>query len=157
MFHSEHHYNEKKEEIFGLSVYIRTMENESYYTRAHFPDWDEQYKMLKRLRWLRSQIAHNVEVSECSESDLEDLKRFYNQIMTQNDILANAYRWKKQQTECKKTSTKAIQNEGTRQITNQINTNYIPENNDKGKSVWLWILGITAVIFIIAVIIRSNL
>lgn len=104
MFRNEHHYNDKGEEVFGVSAYISIMEREYPSIRYQFPNWNDQYKLLKHLRWLRTQIAHSPQTSECSESDLSDLTRFYQQLMNQTDILALAYQAKKRRNEANKVS-----------------------------------------------------
>ena len=161
MFAGKHFYNDKGEEVFGLSAYIKTMETESYTYRAVFPEWDVQYKKLKRLRWIRSQIAHEVGVSECSESDLYDLKLFYKQLMTQNDILAAAYRWKKSQKQAKKASKLAAAQNVPKQTKTPYSatpyTNPASQKESKRSSSWLWLFGIAVVIIIVAyLIIKSS-
>ena len=157
MFLGEHIYNNKGAEVFGISAYIRLMETENYSIRAVFPEWDEQYKRLKRLRWIRSQIAHNVATSECEESDLEDIHRFYQQIMTQTDILARANRIKEQRAKGKTASKPADRNYAARQLKTQISAtdDQNPQNHKKkaGSHLWLWIIGIASVIIIVLMIV----
>lgn len=150
MFLGEHIYNDRGAEVFGVSAYIRTMEKESYYVRSLFSDWDHQYKTLKRLRWLRSQIAHSVEVSECSENDLDDIERFYQQLMTQSDILARVNRLKNQQAGQTKASSHAFA---------PPTTDDIPADQRENKEFpsRLWILGIVALILIVLLVFSKSM
>lgn len=72
----------------GVSVYISQMET----TRSgqyYVPTWDNDYKMLKHLRWVRNQIAHDttgITISE--ESDLIMVREFYTRILSGEDPFA---------------------------------------------------------------------
>ena len=41
--------------------------------------------MLKHIRWIRNNIAHNNGDSECSESDVQYVKNFYQRIINRTD------------------------------------------------------------------------
>ncbi len=92
IFRSERIFNDRGEEVFGVSAYVETMARDRYSMASRPPDWDAKYKTLKRLRWLRNRIVHDSGASECDEEDYDDLKRFYNDLMSGNDILARARR-----------------------------------------------------------------
>ena len=92
IFRSERIFNDRGEEVFGVSAYVETMARDRYSMASRPPDWDAKYKTLKRLRWLRNTIVHDSGASECDEEDYNDLKRFYNELMSGNDILARARR-----------------------------------------------------------------
>ena len=92
IFRSERIFNDRGEEVFGVSAYVETMESERYSAASRPQEWDVWYKKLKRLRWLRNTIVHDSGTSECDEEDYDDLKRFYNDLMSGNDILARARR-----------------------------------------------------------------
>lgn len=159
MFGGHHYYNDKGEEVFGLSAYIKVMETESNKYRSYCPDWDAQYKKLKRLRWIRTQIAHEVGASECTKADLDDLKTFYNQLMNQTDILAKAYSLKKLHDKAKKASKPAA----SKTVPKQNKTPYSatpykmqPDiEEDKKPSAWPWLIGIAAFIIILILIIKN--
>ena len=102
MFREERHFNGKGEEVFGVSAYIRIMEEEDPSISAVFPEWKDYYKTLKHLRWLRTQIAHSTEVSQCSADDLKDLKSFHSQLLKRTDILARVEQRKAGQARTKK-------------------------------------------------------
>ncbi len=92
IFRNERIFNDRGEEVFGVSAYVETMARDRYSMASRPPDWDAKYKTLKRLRWLRNTIVHDPGASECDEEDYDDLKRFYNDLMSGNDILARARR-----------------------------------------------------------------
>ena len=92
IFRSERIFNDRGEEVFGVSAYVETMARDRYSMVSRPPDWDAKYKTLKRLRWLRNTIVHDSGTSECGEEDYDDLKRFYGELMSGNDILARARR-----------------------------------------------------------------
>ncbi len=104
MFRDERHFNGKGEEVFGVSAYIRIMEEADPSISGVFPEWNDYYKTLKHLRWLRTQIAHSTEVSQCSEDDLKDLKAFHSQLLKQTDILARVAQRKAGQVQTKKSA-----------------------------------------------------
>ena len=43
----------------GVSQYIEDMERVSYQGRLAIPSWEQAYRTLKHLRWVRNQLAHN--------------------------------------------------------------------------------------------------
>ena len=53
--------------------------------------WDDDLKRLKHYRWVRNQIAHELDCSEenmCEPSDVVWIDVFYSRIMNQTDPLA---------------------------------------------------------------------
>ena len=92
VFRNERHFNDRGEEVFGVSAYVETMGSYRYSASSRPQDWDAWYKKLKRMRWLRNTIVHDSGTSECDEEDYDDLKRFYGELMSGNDILARARR-----------------------------------------------------------------
>lgn len=71
----------------GVTEYINQMELSSYKGKYKVPNWDKDYKMLKHLRWIRNQIAHNSG-SFSNQEDLDNLQAFYKRIFDLNDPLA---------------------------------------------------------------------
>lgn len=72
----------------GVSEYISQMESTGF-GQYYIPSWDNDYKMLKHLRWVRNQIAHDttgVAISE--ESDLIMVREFYKRILSGEDPFA---------------------------------------------------------------------
>lgn len=72
----------------GVTEYINQMEKYDLRGRSVVPRWKEKYDKLKHLRWLRNQIAHGSGETETEETDLIELKRFHELLLTQNDPLA---------------------------------------------------------------------
>lgn len=77
---------------YGVSEYISQMEQVSPQMRRRVPSWDKDYRTLKRLRWLRNQIAHETCSTDCDINDIERLEDFYNRILIQQDPLAVLWR-----------------------------------------------------------------
>ncbi|MDO4864707.1 MAG: hypothetical protein Q4A05_11110 [Ruminococcus sp.] len=74
----------------GVSEYIRLME--SCYNRGSVKvhGWRDDYDRLKRARWIRNQLSHDVDFDcdICSESDYEWFEDFYNRLFSSSDPLA---------------------------------------------------------------------
>ena len=72
----------------GVSEYIRQMESTSWVDRRYVNSWEDDYKMLKHVRWIRNQLAHEVgtlEAGICQIDDLNYIKDFYNRILNGTD------------------------------------------------------------------------
>ena len=72
----------------GVSEYIRQMESTSWDNRRNVYTWEDDYKQLKHVRWLRNQLAHEVGTLDsglCTPEDLKWVKSFYNRIINGND------------------------------------------------------------------------
>lgn len=70
----------------GVSEYISRMERCSGTSRI--PTWNDDYKKLKHLRWIRNQIAHDSTNKAISSStDLSDVKQFQKRIQKKSDPL----------------------------------------------------------------------
>ena len=150
LFRGEHYYNDKGEELFGLSAYIKSMEEKKDSVCARFPEWNEEYKTLKRMRWLRTQIAHSVEISECGEADLDALECFYQQLLSQTDILARASRWKTQPAHERRKAAASPKSPAkpTQTPSKPPKDSDAPSSRraDRRSFAWLWILVLAAVI-----------
>lgn len=72
----------------GVSEYINQMERVSVDKRYRIPSWEQDYRALKRTRWLRNQIAHEMTVADCTPSDVEYLREFHDRLLRQQDPLA---------------------------------------------------------------------
>lgn len=72
----------------GVTEYINQMDENMMMGSRSVPNWNEKYKMLKHLRWLRNQIAHDSGAPELMESDLLELQNFHKQLLIQKDPLA---------------------------------------------------------------------
>lgn len=72
----------------GISEYIDQMDNKSYKGSPLIPSWNSDYKMLKHIRWVRNQIAHDSGSYQVSEpEDLEFVRNFYDRIFSGQDPL----------------------------------------------------------------------
>ena len=69
----------------GVSQYIEEMECTPFTKSRLVESWQDDYKMLKHVRWIRNNIAHNNECSGCSKSDVKSVKDFYKKIINQKD------------------------------------------------------------------------
>ncbi len=76
----------------GVTAYIEQLEETPIAVRYRITEWNDEYRQLKHIRWLRNQIAHSTEYVECTQSDLDWLKGFHNRLLTQQDLLAKAHR-----------------------------------------------------------------
>lgn len=74
----------------GVSKYIEEMELVPPHRRCRVPSWDEDYRNLKRVRWLRNQIVHEMSAPDCDARDIEWLEEFHSRILRQEDPLAAA-------------------------------------------------------------------
>lgn len=72
----------------GVSEYISQMET-SRFGQYYIPSWDNDYKTLKHLRWVRNQIAHDTMGGTISdECDLTMVRDFYTRILSREDPFA---------------------------------------------------------------------
>lgn len=72
----------------GISQYITEMEQKSFHGRSIVPSWDMDYRKLKRVRWLRNQIAHEASTTDCNEEDVAWLEEFHSRLLEQRNPLA---------------------------------------------------------------------
>lgn len=71
----------------GVTEYIEQMEKYDSQGFHQIDNWNAKYKMLKHLRWLRNQIAHEAGAPELEQNDLIELQRFHKQLLKQMDPL----------------------------------------------------------------------
>lgn len=76
----------------GVTAYIEQLDETPGTVRYWITEWNDEYKQLKHIRWLRNQIAHSTGSVECSQADVDWLKGFHNRLLTQQDLLAKARR-----------------------------------------------------------------
>ncbi len=72
----------------GVSEYIRQMEATPWSNRLYVFTWEDDYKQLKHVRWVRNQLAHEVgslNSDVCTEGDLDWVQSFYNRILNGSD------------------------------------------------------------------------
>ncbi len=72
----------------GVSAYLEAMERKAAQGSRYVACWDSDYRMLKRVRWVRNQIAHDSGVYPLSEpSDLAFVQDFYSRVFAGEDAL----------------------------------------------------------------------
>ncbi|MEE1017038.1 MAG: DUF6548 family protein [Ruminococcus sp.] len=76
----------------GVTAYIEQLDETPMTVRYWITEWNNEYRQLKHIRWLRNQIAHSTGYVECTQSDFDWLKDFHNRLLTQQDLLAKARR-----------------------------------------------------------------
>ena len=87
----------------GVSKYIDEMKNADGSARLLVPGWDNDLRMLKRLRFVRNKIAHEPGASGCTADDLRNAKDFFARLVNEEDPLAQAEEAKRNQKEKKST------------------------------------------------------
>lgn len=74
----------------GISKYIELMEANRFKGTWKIQSWTEDYKMLKHVRWIRNQYAHEISYDSnlCEDDDYYWLDSFYKRLYSANDPLA---------------------------------------------------------------------
>ena len=74
----------------GITKYIELMEANRFKGTWKIQLWAEDYKMLKRVRRIRNQYAHEVSFDSdlCKEKDYRWLEAFYERLSSASDPLA---------------------------------------------------------------------
>ena len=80
----------------GVTEYISQMETMNFQGSRRVVNWNEKYKKLKHLRWLRNQIAHENSAPDLMENDLTELENFHKQLLKQKDPLAELLKAKRE-------------------------------------------------------------
>lgn len=129
--------------LSGVSEYINRME--SFYKDGSYyiDDWNESYKTLKHLWWLRNNIVHNVDESDCSLEELETLKYFYRDILMQEDPLARLYK-----------KNKSL--EKNKKRLNKVDEDKVVDNKIENKQEINFLLFVGLIIIFICLIIFYN-
>lgn len=92
----------------GVSQYIADMECTPYQDRLAVPSWEQSYKTLKHLRWVRNQIAHDSgQIQICEECDIHDTNGFYDDIMLGRDPITQLRRYYDDRAAVKKAARRA--------------------------------------------------
>lgn len=87
----------------GVSQYIENMETQFSYGQFAIPAWEQSYKMLKHLRWVRNQIAHDSgQLQICEEYDIHDVNEFYDGIISGQDPLTRLRKYREADVPVKK-------------------------------------------------------
>lgn len=83
----------------GITEYIDEMEEEKTWGTRYVSGWNEDYKQLKHLRWMRNKLVHEVDSfdeTEISESDIEWLETFEWRILNEQDPFALLKKYRNQ-------------------------------------------------------------
>ena len=74
----------------GVSEYLRQMEQNDFKGRNLVPNWATDYNRLKRLRWIRNQLSHEVGYDSdiCEEADYLWLEEFRGRLYAANDPMS---------------------------------------------------------------------
>lgn len=74
----------------GVSEYLRQMEQKDFKGRGLVPTWATDYNRLKRLRWIRNQLSHEVGYDSdiCEEADYLWLEEFRGRLYATNDPMS---------------------------------------------------------------------
>ena len=74
----------------GVSEYIRQMEQNDFKGRRYVATWGTDYDKLKRLRWIRNQLSHEIGYDSdiCEEADYGWLESFRSRLYSTGDPLA---------------------------------------------------------------------
>ena len=74
----------------GVSEYIRQMEQNDFKGRRYVATWGADYDKLKRLRWIRNQLSHEVGYDSdiCEDADYDWLEVFSQRLYSANDPLS---------------------------------------------------------------------
>ena len=139
----------------GVSEYIDEMEKIPISKSRLISSWDDDFKMLKHVRWVRNDIAHNNGNSECEQEDIDFVREFYQRIMNQTDPFGIIYENEKQ---LKNNTTINKNNSKSSQRVNIDNHNYNKEkysSSNKYNSICKLLIGII-VIGLIMLIIKMN-
>ena len=74
----------------GVSEYIAQMEHLTYKGQFRVSSWNNDYKMLKHVRWVRNQIAHDSGSYQISEPEnLDFVQEFHSRIFSGTDPLTS--------------------------------------------------------------------
>jgi len=81
----------------GISEYIADMERNMSPGKSVVPSWEQTFRDLKHLRWVRNQMVHEPSFPGCEEDDLDLIETFYEDVMRARDPLAKLRRRQTQQ------------------------------------------------------------
>lgn len=128
----------------GVSEYIAQMENRFYQGQFRVRSWTSDHKMLKHVRWVRNQIAHDSGVYQISEpEDLEFVLDFYERIFSGQDPLTLL--------------RKATEAEAERRKQQARSTAPTPPDNKTARKLPVIIIGIGIVALVLAIIFAALL
>lgn len=128
----------------GISEYIAEMEYENQ-GRMLVVRWEQDYKRLKEMRWIRNQLVHETNSFQenlISEEDIEWLKDFRDRIMKGTDPFSLLYQ-----------SRKDYQSKNTKRKTvNEENYSKDVFKTNEAFGNWYFVVGLIILVGIILVI-----
>ena len=75
----------------GVTEYLRKMEKVPSWVQNKVANWQEEYRALKHLRWVRNKLTHEVGALTsgiCTEEDLKRVTEFKAKMLRLEDPLA---------------------------------------------------------------------
>ena len=126
----------------GVSVYLQIMDQNGFRGRRLVPTWDADYAKLKRMRWIRNQLAHEVGFDSdiCGPADFEWLRSFKARLYSADDPLSVMYKTEaaeRQQLEMMRRSQARVRREQTGGQQTRPGTNGNPtEPGEKRRSLF---------------------
>ncbi len=72
----------------GVTDYLNTMKEYFPYGERVLPNWKRDYEAIKRLRYIRNLIGHEVGDSGCREADYLELQKLHLRFLRREDPLA---------------------------------------------------------------------
>lgn len=130
----------------GISSYIEEMERCGYLSKE-IAGWKNDYKNLKKYRFMRNRIVHENNVDEttlCTDADEMWLERFYERIIQRNDPLA-LYRQKREE-------KKVTPSMSTLERSKMASSVFEPKRNNQIE-IWLSIGMIVIFLILIAIMV----
>ncbi len=132
----------------GVSEYIREMEFAESENRLYqgISTWNSDYRHLKRSRWIRNQLAHEVSIDSdiCLEEDYDWLCDFRVRLYDGDDSLACYTReteryLKKLYADSRRRDSDSNDSEKDYHISFQYDPD-IPEEPDRNNGAWVFLL-----------------
>ena len=117
----------------GVTSYIEEMENTPLSKQMLVSDFDETYKMLKHVRWIRNDIAHGNGNSECEQEDIDFVCDFYKKILSRTDpfaIIRKAENEARERAKRQKAAQKPVQKAENEVYKPRTQYNYSPEEDN---------------------------
>lgn len=141
----------------GVSAYLAAMESKAAQGQARVACWNSDYRMLKHVRWVRNQIAHDSGNCQLSEpSDLAFVQDFYSRIFSGQDALtllrkANEHAQRRTQPQTQYATSNTAQTSPHPFTTPERNPPQTPVQPPNTSNKWL-VLSVAIVILLLAAI-----
>ncbi len=136
----------------SVKAYINEMKMNSTKGRAYISNWDNKMHTLIHLKSLRNSITHDNIPQEVTEKDLFDIKRFYNELLTQQDpltLLHKEIEKTRKKPQKFKLQEKQIQNNIKQSSYNYSSSNDDEYNNSKAIAVAFAAVAVVAILAVV--------